>query len=74
MSCIAHWLVVYTCHVSSGRSMIFITVFAAFFGRISGGHMGGSTIAKLGGELGCSEFSGVTSCPGLSVALGGDTS
>ena len=30
--------------------MIFITVIVAFFGRISGGHMGGSTIAKLGGD------------------------
>ena len=26
--------------------MIFITVVGAFFGRISGGHMGGSTIAR----------------------------
>ena len=30
--------------------------------------MGGSTIARAG--EGCSKFSGVTSCPGLSVAPG----
>ena len=50
--------------------MIFITIVGgAFFGRISGVvTLAEAQLQELG--LGCSEFSGVTSCPGLLVALG----
>ena len=54
------------------RSMIFITIVGgAFFGRISGVvTLAEAQLQELG--LGCSEFSGVTSCPGLLVAPGSE--
>ena len=52
--------------------MIFITIVGgAFFGRISGVvTLAEAQLQELG--LGCSEFSGVTSCPGLLVAPGSE--